>query len=344
MSVTPEGIKKSGIRRFGRSVFLILLPLLLAIVCWGFGRLHISVAAIFRFLNDGIRAGQWDQRLFSVLINLRLPRIILALACGAALSVSGATFQSVFANPLASPDTLAVAAGAGFGAALALYNRQNMIGVQLSAMGFGFIAVCLTYAVSRIKGRVTTIMIVLSGMVVAALFQAGISLIMTLAESEAMLPAITFWLMGSLASARFNTLLYGMPLIIIGMTLIFAMRWRLNVMALSDDEARTLGVNVQRMRLVFSLAATMMIAAAVSMAGQIGWVGLLIPHICRMCFGSDHRDVIPASISFGGSFLLLIDSFARTASAAEIPLSIITAILGAPLFIFLLHSSKGDGL
>ena len=344
MTAKPEGIQKSGIRRLGRSLFLILLPLLLAIVCWGFGRLHVSVAAIFRFLNDGIRTGQWDQRLFSVLINLRLPRIILALSCGAALSVSGATFQSVFTNPLASPDTLAVAAGAGFGAALALYNRQNMIGVQLSAMAFGFIAVCLTYVVSRIKGRVTTIMIVLSGMVVAALFQAGISLIMTLAETEAMLPAITFWLMGSLASARFNTLIYGMPLIIIGMTLIFAMRWRLNVMALSDDEARTLGVNVQRMRLVFSLAATMMIAAAVSMAGQIGWVGLLIPHICRMCFGSDHRDVIPASISFGGSFLLLIDSFARTASAAEIPLSIITAILGAPLFIFLLHSSKGDEL
>lgn len=344
MSVMPEEIQNGGKRRFGRSLFLILLPLLLAIVCWGFGRLHISVAAIFRFLNDGIRSGVWDQRLFSVLINLRLPRIILAIACGSALSVSGAAFQSVFANPLASPDTLAVAAGAGFGAALALYNRRSMIGVQLSATAFGFIAVVLTYAVSRIKGRVTTVMIVLSGMVVAALFQAGISLIMTLAESEAMLPAITFWLMGSLASARFNTLLYGMPLIVIGMTLIFALRWRLNVMALSDDEARTLGVNVRRMRLVFSLAATMMIAAAVSMAGQIGWVGLLIPHICRMCFGSDHRDVIPASISFGGSFLLLIDSFARSASAAEIPLSIITAILGAPLFIFLLHSSKGDGL
>lgn len=340
----PAGTTSQGRSRRARNLFLIFLPLVLAIFCWGLGRLQISVAAIFNFFITGIRDGQWDQRMFSVLISLRLPRIILALACGAALSVSGACFQSVFSNPLASPDTLAVAAGAGFGAALALYMRQNMIVVQLSAMAFGFIAVSLTYFVSRIRGRVTTIMIVLSGMVVAALFQAGISLIMTVAETEAMLPAITFWLMGSLASARYGTLVYGLPLIVAGMAIIFALRWRLNVMALSDDEAQTLGVNVQRMRLVFSLAATMMVAAAVSMAGQIGWVGLVIPHICRMCFGSDHRDVIPASISFGGSFLLLIDSFARSAYAAEIPLSILTAALGAPLFIFLLHSSKGEGL
>lgn len=335
-----------GLRHPQRSLFLLLLPLVLAVFCWGLGRLHISVGDTLSFLRQGLFTGDWhaDDMHYTVLINLRLPRIILALACGAALAVSGATFQSVFSNSLASPDTLAVAAGAGFGAVMAMWLRQGIIVVQLAAMTMGFVAVALTYTLSKIKGRVTTIMIVLSGMVVAALFQAGISLVMTVAESEALLPSITFWLMGGLTSARYNTLIYGLPMIIAGLILIYALRWRLNVMALSDDEARTLGVNVSRMRLLFSLAATMVTGAAVAMAGQIGWVGLLIPHISRMCWGSDHQDVIPASMSLGACFLLLIDSVARSAFPQEIPLSILTAFLGAPLFIFLLHSAKGEAL
>ena len=285
-----------------------------------------------------------EPQVYSVLINVRLPRIILAVLCGAGLAVSGAAFQSIFSNALATPDTLGVAAGASFGAALALMLKAGLIVVQLTALTVGFVAVVLTYLISRQRQGVSTVMVVLSGMVIASLFEAGISIIKFVADTESQLPAITYWLMGSLSNTNYRSLALGAPFIMIGIGVIFALRWKLNVLMLSEEEAKTMGVNVKLMRVIVALAATMITASCVSMCGQVGWVGLLIPHICRMLFGSNNRQVVPASISLGASFLLIMDTVARSATAAEIPISILTAMIGAPFFILLLKKTGGANL
>ena len=285
-----------------------------------------------------------EPQVYSVLINVRLPRINLAVLCGAGLAVSGAAFQSIFSNALATPDTLGVAAGASFGAALALMLKAGLIVVQLTALTVGFVAVVLTYLISRQRQGVSTVMVVLSGMVIASLFEAGISIIKFVADTESQLPAITYWLMGSLSNTNYRSLALGAPFIMIGIGVIFALRWKLNVLMLSEEEAKTMGVNVKLMRVIVALAATMITASCVSMCGQVGWVGLLIPHICRMLFGSNNRQVVPASISLGASFLLIMDTVARSATAAEIPISILTAMIGAPFFILLLKKTGGANL
>nr|WP_249290006.1 iron ABC transporter permease [Bianquea renquensis] len=312
----------------------------------GIGRIYMSpveiVSDLYRILTAG--PDSVEPQVYSVLINVRLPRIILAVLCGAGLAVSGAAFQSIFSNALATPDTLGVAAGASFGAALALMLKAGLIVVQLTALTVGFVAVVLTYLISRQRQGVSTVMVVLSGMVIASLFEAGISIIKFVADTESQLPAITYWLMGSLSNTNYRSLALGAPFIMIGIGVIFALRWKLNVLMLSEEEAKTMGVNVKLMRVIVALAATMITASCVSMCGQVGWVGLLIPHICRMLFGSNNRQVVPASISLGASFLLIMDTVARSATAAEIPISILTAMIGAPFFILLLKKTGGANL
>lgn len=312
----------------------------------GIGRMSLSPGEIISNLIQIVVGGpdSVDPQIYSILINVRLPRVILAVLCGAGLSVSGAAFQSIFSNALATPDTLGVAAGSSFGAALALLFGAGMIVVQVSALAIGFIAVGLTYIISRQKGGTSTVMVILSGMVIAALFEAGISIIKFIADTESQLPAITYWLMGSLASISYSSLALGVPFILVGLVLIFAMRWKLNVLMLSEDEAKTMGINIKVMRVVIALAATMITASCVSMCGQVGWVGLLIPHICRMMFGSNNQHIIPASISLGAVFLLIMDTVARSATAAEIPISILTSVIGAPFFIALLKKTRGSNL
>lgn len=325
---------------------MLVLPIVTAIICMGIGRLLLGpdeiVSNLFRIITEG--ADSVDPQIYSVLINARLPRIILAVLCGAGLAVSGAAFQSIFSNALATPDTLGVAAGSSFGAALALLLGMGLISVQLTALGIGFIAVLMTYMISRQKKGASTIMVILSGMVIASLFEAGISIIKFVADSESQLPAITYWLMGSLANTSYKSLMLGAPFIVVGIGIIFALRWKLNVLMLSEDEAKTMGVNIKVMRVVIALAATMITASCVSMCGQVGWVGLLIPHICRMLFGSNNQNIIPASISLGAVFLLIMDTVARSATAAEIPISILTAVIGAPFFIILLKKTGGANL
>ena len=312
----------------------------------GIGRIYMSpveiVSELYRILTAG--PDSVEPQVYSVLINVRLPRIILAVLCGAGLAVSGAAFQSIFSNALATPDTLGVAAGASFGAALALMLKAGLIVVQLTALTVGFVAVVLTSLISRQRQGVSTVMVVLSGMVIASLFEAGISIIKFVADTESQLPAITYWLMGSLSNTNYRSLALGAPFIMIGIGVIFALRWKLNVLMLSEEEAKTMGVNVKLMRVIVALAATMITASCVSMCGQVGGVGLLIPHICRMLFGSNNRQVVPASISLGASFLLIMDTVARSATAAEIPISILTAMIGAPFFILLLKKTGGANL
>lgn len=326
------------------SVLLIVLPLLVALTCIGIGRYYLTISESLDVLFRGLILGkdQVSAQSYSVVINMRLPRILLALLCGSGLAVAGAGLQALFSNPLVSPDTLGVASGASFGAALALLFNGDIVVVQLSALVFGIIAVVFTYNIGRIHGKGTTVMLVLSGMMVSALFQAFVSLIKYVADTENQLPAITYWLMGSLSSATYRSVAIGALPIIIGCLILFVLRWKMNILSLTEDEAKTLGVNVQRMRGVVIFATTMITASCVSMCGQIGWVGLLIPHMCRMLFGSNNKYVIPATISFGAVFMVIMDTIARAATTSEIPISILTAIIGAPCFMALLRKTGGS--
>ena len=325
---------------------LVICPLAVALVCIGIGRYSLSVGESFSVLFNGLLFGRdaVGPQNYSVVINIRLPRILLALLCGSGLAVSGAAFQAIFANPLATPDTLGVAAGASFGAVLALLVWDNLIWIQSMALLAGLCAVSLTYWISRRREGTSVLMMVLSGVIVSSMFQAFVSLVKYLADPEDKLPAITYWLLGSLSSSSFGSLLIGAPFILAGLAVLVVMRWRLNVLSLSEDESQSLGMPVRFLRLMVVLAATMITASAISMCGQVGWVGLLVPHLARMLVGGNNRQIIPVSLSLGAMFMLLIDTIARSATAAEIPVSILTATMGAPFFIFLLKRTGGTKL
>ena len=258
--------------------------------------------------------------------------------------MAGTSFQSLFSNPLATPDTLGVATGASFGAVIALLLCNNSVVVQLSALGFGLLSLAITCLVSKMNGRSSIIMVVLSGMVVSSIFQALVSLVKYTADTEEKLPAITYWLMGSMSRATTSALLIGAPFIIVGIIILFALRWRLNILSLNEDEAKSLGVNVKKLRVLVMIAATMVTASCVSMCGQVGWVGLLVPHAARMIYGSDNKKLIPAGIGMGATFMIVIDTIARAATSAEIPVSILTALIGAPFFVLLLRKTGGAKL
>ena len=241
---------------------------------------------------------------------------------------------------MATPDTLGVASGAGFGAALGLLMGFSLIGVQLTALLVGSAAVALTWLAGSGKTRGLST-IVLAGIMMGSLFNALISLVKFMADEESQLPAITYWLMGGLHNAAYKTLLLGAPPIVLGILVLYLLRWRMNLLPLSEDEARSSGVNISVMRGVTVVCATLITASCVSMCGQVGWVGLLIPHMCRMKFGSNHLSLVPASVSLGAAFMIIVDTVARSVSAQEIPVSILTAIIGAPFFILLMRKSGG---
>ncbi len=318
-----------------------ILPAAAALVCIGFGRYSISVPDTVRTLFSPVTGAGVRGTDYTVIFNIRLPRIILALFTGAGLSLAGAAFQALFSNPLATPDTLGVASGASFGAVLALLFGASLITVQLSALAFGVLALILTYAVSRIKGQGSIVMIVLGGIVVSSLFEALVSLVKYVADPQDELPAISYWLMGSMSSATYGNLRLGLPFIFAGSLVIFLLRWRLNIVSLSDDEARSLGGRIFLVRILIMLSSTMITASAVSMCGQVGWVGLLVPHIARFLTGDDNRKVIPVSIGFGSAFMVIVDTIARSLIASELPLSVLTAMIGAPFFIVLLRRMGG---
>ena len=335
-------MRSNSAKTFLGTAGLIIGSVVLALIAIGMGRFSMSVPQTIATLIPGTFPDiEVTQTMRNVIFNIRLPRVLLSLLAGAGLSVAGASFQGLFSNPLATPDTLGVATGASFGAALGILMGCSMFMTQVCALLMGMLAVAIVYAISRIRGGTNMVMIILGGMVVSSLFSALVSMIKYVADPQDVLPAITFWLMGSLSATNFRTLLLGAPFIIIGTVMISVLRWRLNVLSLNEDEAHTLGVNVSLLRMLIILASTMITASVVSMCGLIGWVGLLIPHISRMMFGNDNRRVIPASIGLGAIFMLIIDTLARTMSASEVPVSILTAIIGAPVFIILLRKTGG---
>ena len=317
-------------------VILILLPVVTALICICAGRMGIGPADVFKTFF-GSKEISGNVRI--TVMNIRLPRILLGLLCGAGLSLAGCCFQGFFSNPLATPDTMGVAGGASFGAALGLLLGFNMIGVQLLSFGMGIAAVFFTKAAASGREHGPAVLVI-SGIMVGALFSALVSLVKFLADAESQLPAITYWLMGSLSGTGYSKLALGAPVIIVGIIIIFLLRWRINLLALSEDELIASGTNVKLLRSLVVICATAMTASVISMCGQVGWVGLIVPHMCRLIWGQDNAKLIPASISIGAAFMVVVDTLARSISAAEIPVSILTAIVGAPFFISLLNSKR----
>lgn len=335
---------RTGKLSLGWCLILAVLPLVTALAALGIGRIWIPPRDVFTAIEEVFTGANTLPVLTRMTLwKLRLPRILLAALVGAGLSTAGCAFQSLFANPLATPDTLGVASGACFGAALGLLLGLGLMGVQLAALVMGGVAVALTFLAGSGKNRGLST-IVLSGIMMGSLFSALVSLVKFAADEESQLPAITYWLMGSLSSAAYGTLALGAPPIVMGIAILFLLRWRMNLLPLSEDEARSSGVNIRRLRAVTVVCATMITASCVSMCGQVGWVGLLIPHICRMKFGSNHLSLLPAAISLGACFMILVDTAARSVSAQEIPVSILTAIIGAPFFILLMRKTGGWSL
>lgn len=324
------------------NVFLLSLPFLILIFSMFVGRYLISPGIVLKILISKIIYIEptWGPTMESVIFDVRLPRAIAAMLVGAGLSVSGASFQGLFKNPLVSPQILGVSAGAGFGAAVALLLLENLVLVQIFAFAGGIFAVAFTYKISKIYKTTPLLMLVLSGMVTAALFSALTSLMKYAADPWNKLPAITFWLMGSFNSVSRKDMIFLGPIIIIGIILLFSIRWRINVLSLGEEEARSMGVNTEQLKFIIILSATIITAASVCISGIIGWVGLVIPHVGRILVGPDHKKLIPASLLLGASYLLLVDDVARSLVSTEIPIGILTAIFGAPFFAYLIRKSK----
>ncbi|MFQ5993869.1 MAG: FecCD family ABC transporter permease [Acidiferrobacterales bacterium] len=317
--------------------------LVLFIVSFLIGEYPISLSDFATVVYSQLVGEQHDLPavIETVLFRSRLPRVVAAVLVGAALAGAGATYQGMFRNPLVSPDILGVSAGAGLGAALGIFLSLPVIGIQLLAFAFGLGTVFVVYMISHaVRGHDPILVLVLAGVVMGALAGASVSMLKVLADPYDQLPAITFWLLGSLASANLSDVVGIVPLILVGIIPLYLLRWRMNVMSLGDEEARALGVDAVKMRIIFICAATLMTAAAVSISGIIGWVGLMIPHIARMLVGPSFARLLPVSIMLGASFLLVVDDLARTAAAIEIPLGILTAFVGAPFFLWLLAKAR----
>ena len=280
----------------------------------------------------------------TIVWKVRLPRICAALLVGAALSVAGAVYQGLFKNPMVSPDILGASSGAGFGAALAILLSLPYALIQVNAFVFGIVAVGLAYFVCQrvSRGKDAILMLVLGGMIVSTLFSSFITLTKYVADPDSKLLEITYWLMGSLSTANLQDVLFLLPPLLIGMAPLACLRWQLNAMAFGDEEAQAMGLNVKRLRGLFILCATLLTAASVAIAGMIGWIGLIIPHMARFMVGPNCKVLLPMSFLVGGSFLLLVDNVARNLFTVEVPLGILTSIIGAPFFFYLLLKRKKE--
>ncbi len=322
-------------------VMMIVLPLATALICLCIGRMNLSVGDVADTLIRAFLHGDRSSQNYSIVVNLRLPRILMAVIVGAGLTCAGDTFQSLFSNPLATPDILGVTSGTCVGAILAILLSKGILETQIIALIFGLASVWVTIRLAGNKDGQSVVFLVLSSVIISSLFNAIGSLLKYTADPSDKLPEITYWLMGSFTSASYQKIMIGSPLIFAGIIVIYLLRWKLNILSLSEDEARASGIDLKRTRLAFILAATVITASSVSMCGQVGWIGLLIPHCARMLTGSNNRFVIPVSISLGASFMIVIDTLSRSISVIELPLSVLTAIIGAPVFISLLKKNRG---
>ncbi len=330
-------------RNWSVNIILISLPIIVFFMSFLVGIYPLSpVEVVTTILAKFIPTIHASTTASTIVWDIRLPRIMAAVLVGAALSVAGAAFQGTFKNPLVSPDILGVSSGAGFGAAIAILLVGIPLITQISAFTWGLIAVTITYLTARSIRSNEILVMVLSGMAIGAFFTALVSLCKYMADPYSKLPQIVYWLMGSLASVTDQEVLIISIPIIIGIAIISILGWKLNVLAMGDEESKSLGIETGKLRLIIIICCTMITAAAVSISGIIGWVGLVIPHISRILVGPNHQKLIPATICLGASFLLLIDDISRTLLVTEIPIGILTALIGAPFFLYLLRKGYSE--
>jgi len=328
---------------FGGITIGLILLLLGVAVAFSVGRFPISIGDLVLALWSKLlgQPSGLPPAVEAVIFNIRGPRVLAAILCGAALAVAGAAFQGLFRNPLVSPDILGASSGAALGAILGIFFSLGVFAIQALAFAGGLVAVALVYLIgSSIRSGDVVLVLVLTGVVIGSLLGAGVGLLKYLADPYNQLPAMTFWLLGSLAGTDRNDLLPLFGPIGFGTVVLLALRWRMNVMSLPEEEAQALGVSTGPLRLAIVAAATLVTAASVAAAGIIGWVGLIVPHMARFLVGPEFGRLVPTAALLGGGYLLLIDTLARSASQVEIPLGILTAVIGTPVFIWLLVSAR----
>jgi iron complex transport system permease protein len=321
---------------------LVALPAIVFLLSFMVGRYPVPPLTVIKVVASQFLSitPDWAPTVESVVFDVRLPRVAAAMIVGGGLALAGACYQGVFRNPLVSPFTLGVSSGAGFGAALAILLFSQRYAIQVSAFIFGIAAVALCFGMTRIHRVSSTLALVLGGIVVGSLFTALLSLLKYVADPHSKLPVIEFWLLGSLSTVSTDDLMAVLAVSAPSAIVLIMLRWRLNILAMGDEQARIMGVEAGRLRLVFILFATLIAASAVSISGIIGWVGLVIPHFARIVVGPDFRRLLPATLSFGACYLVIIDSLSRTVTSSEIPLGILTALIGAPVFFLLLRRGK----
>ncbi|MFT3739317.1 MAG: iron ABC transporter permease [Breznakibacter sp.] len=323
--------------------FLLLVCAAVAVASLFVGRYHVAWADFY-----GLLASVFDPsadippQTQTVVVNIRLPRILAAFLVGGTLSLTGAAYQGMFRNPMVSPSILGVSAGAGFGAALAILLALGAFWVQTFAFVFGITAVVTVYLIGLATGEKynKSLTLILSGMVVSTVFTALVSMLKYVADPYDALPSIVYWLMGGLSQIEMADLGYVSIIAMVGLTVLTLSGWKLDILSFGDEEAKTMGIHVDRLRILVIGTATLMTAAAVSISGIIGWVGLLVPHIVRMVVGPSNRMLLPASFLTGGAFLMVVDDFSRSITSLEIPLGITTSLIGAPFFIFMMMKTS----
>ena len=327
------------VRTAAPSVLLVVVVLISLVI----GKYNVSardIAAVIGAKLTGMPSGL-PATVETVIWNVRLPRVACGLFVGASLAAAGTVYQGLFRNPLVSPDILGVSAGASLGAVLGIFLSLPVLAIQGLAFAGGLAAVGLVYMIgAAVRGHDPILVLVLAGVAIGALLGASISLLKVLADPYNQLPAITFWLLGSLASVTRGDFLSVLPAMIVGLIPMVLLRWRVNLMTLDDQEARALGIETTRMRIILIAAATLMTAAAVSISGIIGWIGLLVPHVARVLVGPNFSKLLPASLLLGGGYLVAVDTLARSMAEIEVPLGILTAAIGAPFFIWLLMTTR----
>jgi iron complex transport system permease protein len=326
-------------------LFFLIAPLFCIFLSICIGRYPLPLQVVAQVLWHKLIPGSAEipEKYYSIVWDIRLPRAVLGAMVGGCLAISGTAFQGLFKNPLVSSGILGVSSGAGFGAALAILLFNSMSVTYAFALSFGILAVCLSYLIGRMYKTTPAIMLVLGGVIVSSVFSALISFAKYVADPYEQLPTIVFWLMGSLAAARYHDILVaGIPMAV-GVAGLIGIRWRINVLSMGDKEAHALGINTTLTKMLVIFCATLATAGAVCVSGVIGWIGLVVPHIGRMLVGNDNKVLVPTSLSLGACFLIMVDTLGKTLTGSEIPLGILTALVGGPFFVYLLKKTKGGG-
>lgn len=325
-------------------VILVAVIIVVFLLSFSVGRYPISIPDLLSAVWNSIigNTDAIDPRVRTALFNVRLPRVLMVMLAGAALAVSGASYQGMFKNPLVSPDLLGASAGASLGACLGLLWGRDMFTVQVMAFCGGMLAVGMSVWLNKMVRYDPVLSLVLAGMLVTTLFQSGMSIVKMVADANETLPVITFWLMGSFSRIGRDDLAMVLLPMLIGFAVLLSQSWKLNVLSFGEEEARSLGIKTGRVRLLVIFASTLVTSCTVAVAGIVGWVGLVIPHLARTVVGPNYRKLLPTSIFIGAVYLLVVDDFARNLTAVEIPIGILTAIVGVPFFIVIFrHNMKG---